>query len=129
MVTTAPPPIYCNELDSLLSRRRRLTGHGRTVASGVGTTSGLSPAAGTTYDAGYGGVASDGELTSRINVFTRRDGTVRHFYATEKGPSSPGQDDRHLDLLWTLWGALDLTPEGRGPDWRPTRAPRRPFES
>jgi predicted dithiol-disulfide oxidoreductase (DUF899 family) len=50
----------------------------------------LVSSAGTTYDRDYGGVASDGELTSRMNVFTRRDGTVRHFYAMEKGPSSPG---------------------------------------
>jgi len=39
-------------------------------------------------------------------------------------PSAEGQDDRHLDLVWALWEALDLTPEGRG-DWRPARPPRR----
>jgi predicted dithiol-disulfide oxidoreductase (DUF899 family) len=87
----------------------------------------LVSSAGTSYHRDYGGMQPDGELTSRMNVFTRRDGSTRHFYATEKGPSGSGQDDRHLDLLWTLWGALDLTPEGRGEHWRPTRPARRPY--
>ena len=26
---------------------------------------------------------------------------------------------RHLDQIWPLWGALDMTPEGRG-DWYPS---------
>jgi predicted dithiol-disulfide oxidoreductase (DUF899 family) len=52
-------------------------------------------------------------------------GSIRHFYATEKKSSGPDEDDRHLDLLWVLWGALDLTPEGRDPRWRPSRPARR----
>lgn len=86
----------------------------------------LVSSADTSYHRDYGGMRPDGELTSRMNVFTRRDGSMRHFYATEKGPSESGQDDRHLDLLWALWGALDLTPEGRGENWRPSRPRRRP---
>ena len=89
----------------------------------------LVSSAGTSYGRDYGGMRADGELTSRMNVFTRRDGTIRHFYATEKGPTESGHDDRHLDLLWTLWGALDLTPEGRGDEWRPNRPARRPFSA
>ena len=50
-----------------------------------------------------------------LNVFARRDGEIRHFYATEKGPTGPGQDDRHVDLLWPLWNVLDLTPRRPGP--------------
>ena len=84
----------------------------------------LVSALGNAYSNDYGGVDSDGSLTSRMNVFSRRDGTVRHFYATEKPATGSDQDDRHLDTLWTLWGALDLSPEGRG-DWRPERPPRR----
>lgn len=54
-------------------------------------------------------------------VFTRRDGTIRHFYSGEMSGAmaDPGQDPRgapDLDALWTL---LDTTPEGRGADWYP----------
>jgi len=77
------------------------------------------------YSRAYGGMGPGGELHTRMNVFSRRDGSIRHFYATEKPPSGDGQDNRHLDQLWALWGALDLTPEGRGGDWRPDRPPRR----
>jgi hypothetical protein len=28
--------------------------------------------------------------------------------------------ETHIDLMWPLWSVLDLTPEGRGTDWRPT---------
>lgn len=57
-----------------------------------------------------------------LNVFTRRGGTVRHFWGSELlyTPADPGQDPRHVDSLWPLWKALDLTPEGRGTDWRPS---------
>ncbi len=85
----------------------------------------LVSCAGTSYAADYGGQTPSGELTSRMNVFTRRDGPVRHFYASEKAATAPGEDDRHLDLVWALWGALDLTPEGRGDTWRPNRPERR----
>ena len=54
-------------------------------------------------------------------VFTRRDGTIRHFWSGEIGGAmaDPGQDPRGApdpDPLWTL---LDTTPEGRGTDWYP----------
>lgn len=55
-------------------------------------------------------------------VFTRRDGTIRHFWSGEmfgEGMSDPGQDPRGApdpDPLWTLF---DTTPEGRG-DWYPS---------
>jgi predicted dithiol-disulfide oxidoreductase (DUF899 family) len=55
------------------------------------------------------------------NVFTRRDGTVRHFWASEMYASSadPGQDPRGAPDLDPLWTLLDTTPEGRGKDWYP----------
>jgi predicted dithiol-disulfide oxidoreductase (DUF899 family) len=34
-------------------------------------------------------------------------------------PSDPGQDHRHVDFMWPLWGILDCVPEGRGTTWRP----------
>ena len=79
----------------------------------------LLSSAGTSFNRDYLAETADGEQRSVLNVFTRRDGEIRHFYATEKGPTGPGQDDRHVDLLWPLWNVLDLTPGGRPPAWRP----------
>jgi predicted dithiol-disulfide oxidoreductase (DUF899 family) len=55
------------------------------------------------------------------NVFTRRDGTIRHFWSGEMGPkmSDPGQDPRGAPDIDPLWTILDTTPEGRGTDWYP----------
>jgi predicted dithiol-disulfide oxidoreductase (DUF899 family) len=55
------------------------------------------------------------------NVFTRRDGTIRHFWAGEMYASSadPGQDPRGAPDLDPLWTLLDTTREGRGKDWYP----------
>lgn len=56
-----------------------------------------------------------------FNVFTRRDGTLRHFWAGEMNfdTSDPGQDPRGAPDLMPLWTVLDCTPEGRKPDWYP----------
>ena len=56
-----------------------------------------------------------------FNVFTRRDGTIRHFWSAEMGPvtADPGQDPRGAPDLMPLWTILDSTPEGRGADWYP----------
>ncbi|MEH2625935.1 putative dithiol-disulfide oxidoreductase (DUF899 family) [Bradyrhizobium sp. AZCC 1719] len=55
------------------------------------------------------------------NVFTRRDGSIRHFWSGEMGPSTadPGQDPRGAPDFDPLWTILDTTPEGRGKDWYP----------
>lgn len=84
----------------------------------------LLSSAGSSYNRDYHCEEPSGEQSSRMNVFVRGDGRVRHYYATEKGPSGPGQEPRHLDLLWPLWNALDLTPAGRGTQWRPTYSRR-----
>lgn len=65
--------------------------------------------------------ADDGD-TPGLNVFTRRDGIIRHFWGGEMNftLADPGQDPRgpvDIDPLW-IW--LDLTPEGRGADWYPS---------
>jgi predicted dithiol-disulfide oxidoreductase (DUF899 family) len=86
----------------------------------------LVSSAGTTYNRDYHGENEDEQL-SRINVFTRRGGVIRHLYATEQTPAAPGWDDRHVDLIWPLWNLLDLTPEGRGRDWRPAYSSKRPM--
>ena len=56
-----------------------------------------------------------------LNVFSRKDGTVRLFYGGEMGPDAadPGQDPRGAPDLSPLWTLLDMTPEGRRPDWYP----------
>jgi predicted dithiol-disulfide oxidoreductase (DUF899 family) len=55
------------------------------------------------------------------NVFTRKDGTIRHFWSGEMGSATadPGQDPRGAPDPAPLWHILDTTPEGRGTDWYP----------
>ena len=54
-------------------------------------------------------------------VFTRRDGTIRHFWSGEIGGdmADPGQDPRGSPEMDPLWLLLDTTPGGRGTDWYP----------
>jgi predicted dithiol-disulfide oxidoreductase (DUF899 family) len=56
-----------------------------------------------------------------FSVFSRQDGTVRHFYTGEMSGAmaDPGQDPRGGPDLDPLWLMLDLTPGGRGTDWYP----------
>lgn len=56
-----------------------------------------------------------------FNVFTRHDGSLRHFWSGEMGmgTADPGQDPRGAPDLMPLWTILDSTPEGRGNDWYP----------
>lgn len=56
-----------------------------------------------------------------FNVFTRRDGAIRHFWGQEMGAESadPGQDPRGAPDPMPLWNLLDMTPEGRGTGWYP----------
>src|SRR2546426_813646 len=81
----------------------------------------LLSSAKSSYHPDYHGEAADGSQLPMMNVFTKSDGEVRHFYASEAlfAGSEAGQHPRHIDLLWPLWNVLDLTPEGRGTDWRP----------
>lgn len=69
----------------------------------------------------YHALTEDGGDDAAFNVFTRRDGTIRHFWAGEMGGASadPGQDPRGAPDLMPLWTVLDTTPEGRGTDWYP----------
>jgi predicted dithiol-disulfide oxidoreductase (DUF899 family) len=73
------------------------------------------------YNRDYFGEGADGAQWPTLNVFVRRAGKVFHSYCTELlfVPPEPGQNGRHVDLLWPLWNVLDLTPEGRGSDWYP----------
>jgi predicted dithiol-disulfide oxidoreductase (DUF899 family) len=81
----------------------------------------LLSSAGNGYNLDYRGEAPDGSQLPMLNVFTRRDGEVRHFWTTELllAPWEPGQEPRHVDFIWPIWSVLDVTPEGRGTDWSP----------
>ncbi len=67
-------------------------------------------------------VSADDADMPAFNVFTRRDGNIRHFWSGEMGASTadPGQDPRGAPDLMPLWTILDSTPEGRGGDWYPS---------
>jgi len=84
----------------------------------------LVSSAGNTYNRDYHAETGEGNQIPALNVFVRSDGRIHHFYNTELlyAPSEPGQDGRHVDLIWPLWNLFDLTPEGRGSDWNPRLA-------
>jgi predicted dithiol-disulfide oxidoreductase (DUF899 family) len=71
------------------------------------------------YSRDYFAVEPSGAENGGINVFTRRDGTVRHFWSDEMTAADPGQDQRGAPDPAPLWMVLDTTPEGRGTDWYP----------
>jgi predicted dithiol-disulfide oxidoreductase (DUF899 family) len=41
-----------------------------------------------------------------MHVFTKRDGKIFHFWATELSSN-------HVDTVWPYWNLMDFTPEGR----------------
>lgn len=70
----------------------------------------------------YSAVQPDGSENGGLHVFTRRDGAVRHFWSNEMtfSTADPGQDIRgNVESYSPLWSMLDVTPEGRDPDWYP----------
>ena len=81
----------------------------------------LLSSAGNTYNHDYHAESPEGDQWPALNVFVRRNGAIHHFYSTELlyAPFEPGQDGRHVDLIWPLWNLFDLTPDGRGEKWYP----------
>jgi len=73
------------------------------------------------YSRDYFGLLPNGSEVPAFNVFTRRDGTIRHFWSGEMtfATADPGQDPRGAPDPAALWMVLDSTPEGRGADWYP----------
>lgn len=69
----------------------------------------------------YHAIGENGGDEPAFNVFTRRDGVIRLFWAGEMGFASadPGQDPRGAPDLMPIWTILDCVPEGRGTDWYP----------
>jgi len=74
-----------------------------------------------TFSRDYHNISADGGDDANLHVFTRRDGTIRHFWSGEMGFDSadPGQDPRGAPDFMPLWTVLDTTPEGRDPHWYP----------
>ena len=72
------------------------------------------------YNVDYKGEDANGNQRPAMNVFVLRDGKVHHSWCSELMfvKADPGQDPRHIDMIWPLWNVLDLTPEGRDA-WRP----------
>jgi Uncharacterized protein conserved in bacteria len=73
------------------------------------------------YSRDYYGIDKNGGDDAAFAVFTRRDGTIRHFWSGEMDgeTADPGQDPRGAPDLMPIWTILDVTPEGRGTDWYP----------
>jgi predicted dithiol-disulfide oxidoreductase (DUF899 family) len=81
----------------------------------------LLSSARSTYQNDYHGESDSGDQWPMMNVLTKRNGKVRHFWGSEmfEARGDDGIDARHIDMLWPLWNVLDLTPEGRGKNWYP----------
>jgi predicted dithiol-disulfide oxidoreductase (DUF899 family) len=84
----------------------------------------LLSSANNTFNRDYHAENEDGSQVPLLNVFVRRDGKIHHFYTSELlwAPQEPGQDGRHVDMVWPLWHLFDLTPEGRGATHHPRLA-------
>jgi len=82
----------------------------------------LLSSANNNYNRDYYGENAEGGQQPSLNIFVRRDAKIRHFWHSELVlvPSDPGQNQRHVDMIWPLWNLLDFTPEGRGVDWYPS---------
>jgi predicted dithiol-disulfide oxidoreductase (DUF899 family) len=81
----------------------------------------LLSSANNTYNQDYFGEDAKGDQRPSLNIFVRRDGAIHHFFQSELmfAPRGPGEDPRHVDMIWPLWNFFDYTPEGRGKDWYP----------
>jgi predicted dithiol-disulfide oxidoreductase (DUF899 family) len=72
----------------------------------------------------YRGLAPNGDEWASFDVWTKKDGIVRHFWGASEssGTADPGQDAHLAPDPTPLWNLLDLTPGGRGTDWYPSLA-------
>jgi len=84
----------------------------------------LLSSANNSYNRDYRGENAEGSQGPALNVFTRRDGAIRHTWCSELmfTRDEPGQNARHVDMIWPLWNLFDVTSEGRGTDWYPKLA-------
>ena len=74
---------------------------------------------GTNYNRDYHAETADGDQRPMLNVFHRDGGAIRHFWGSELfyASTDAGQEPRHVGTLEPLFNMLDLTREGRPPDW------------
>ena len=81
----------------------------------------LLSSAGNSYNRDYHGEDAEGRQWPMLNVFQKTGKKVSHTWGSEllDAKEEPGQNARHVDLMWPLWNVLDFTPEGRGKDWYP----------
>ena len=82
----------------------------------------LLSSAGNKFNRDYCGEDAEEGQQPSLNVFVRRGGKIHHFFHSELllVPPEPGQNQRHVDIIWPLWNLLDFTPEDRGTDWYPS---------
>ena len=76
-------------------------------------------AAGNSFKRDYHGETDDRSQIPMLNVFHRDGDVIRHFWSSELmfAPSDGDQDPRHVGTIEPLWNLIDLTREGRRPDW------------
>jgi predicted dithiol-disulfide oxidoreductase (DUF899 family) len=79
----------------------------------------LLSSGGTSFNRDYHAETAEGHQRPMLNVFHRDGDTIRHFWGSELfyAPTDPGQDPRHVGTIEPLFNMLDLTVEGRRPDW------------
>jgi predicted dithiol-disulfide oxidoreductase (DUF899 family) len=79
----------------------------------------LLSAAGNTFKRDYHGETADGDQMPMLNVFHRDSDAIRHTWSSELlyAPTDPGQDPRHAGTIEPLFNLMDMTPDGRAPDW------------
>jgi len=81
----------------------------------------LLSSADNSYNRDYHGETPAGSQRPMLNVFVKKDDTIRHFWGSELAytAADKGQDPRHVDFMWPLWNVWDTTPIGRSKDWHP----------
>jgi len=73
----------------------------------------------TNFGRDYHAETPGGNQLSVMHVFTKDGSAIHHTWASELPFATVDGQPRHVDQMWPLWNALDLTPEGRGTDWLP----------
>jgi predicted dithiol-disulfide oxidoreductase (DUF899 family) len=73
------------------------------------------------YAHDIGALTPEGDEYPALVVYRRQGAQIRLFWAGEMSGATadPGQDPRGAPDLAPLWNVLDLTPDGRDPDWYP----------
>jgi hypothetical protein len=66
-----------------------------------------------TFNRDYHAETPEGEQLPVLSAFSRDDDGIHHRWASEL-TFVIGGDTSSLDPVWPIWGALDVTPEGRG---------------